>query len=442
MTDTAIEQDVVVPDIGDIPEVEVIEVLVSPGNEVQANDPLITLESDKATMDVPSPSAGTVKQLKISIGDRVREGSTILTLAVTKSDTAIESPESGSSPECDATTEAVKHPPQKSVIEPVETENLSRPDESTGAESILPVKAGSKPHASPSVRRFARELGADLSSIKGTGIKGRILLGDVQSHVKSSMQRAEQPILGAVALSAVPPIDYSQFGEIETQPLSKIKKLSGAHLHRSWVTVPHVTQHDEADITDLEAFRQSLKTETEQQQPKVTLLPFIMKAAVSALKSFPRFNASLDAGGDQLVIKKYYHLGVAVDTADGLIVPVIRDVDQKGIKDLAIELETTSDRARGKKLSPKDLQGGSFTISSLGGIAGTSFTPIVNAPEVAILGVSRAKTQPVYQQGEFVPRLILPLSLSYDHRVIDGAEAARFTAYLTNVLSDLRRLLL
>lgn len=299
-----------------------------------------------------------------------------------------------------------------------------------------------KAHASPSIRRFARELGVDLSLVTGTGRKGRILREDVQRFVKEALTQPAPAAKEGFALPPMPEIDFSQFGEVETRPLSRIKRLTGTSVHRSWLHVPHVTQHDEADISELEAFRKSLRAEAESRGTRLTLLAFLLKAAVGSLKAYPTFNASLDASGENLIVKNYYHLGVAVDTSEGLVVPVVRDVDKKSIFELAGELIEISGRARERKLSPSDLQGGTFTISSLGGIAGTGFTPIVNAPEVAILGVSRAQMKPVYEDGQFVPRLMLPLSLSYDHRVIDGAAAARFTDHLSTALADIRRLLL
>ena len=443
-------EEVVVPDIGDFKNLEIIEVLVKPGDVVNVEDSLITLESDKAAMEVPSPFAGVVKTMKVNVGDRVSQGSPILQLEV--QDQAEAKPAEEPAP-------VVEAKPEKVVAEEVEAKPVAEPTKPVPAEpqskpTPSPViaeralKAAEEdlahpPHASPSVRKFARELGADLRKIKGTGPKGRILKEDVQAFVKESLKRAEQALAGGVlAMPPQPEIDFAQFGVIDRLPLSRIKRLSGPNLHRSWVSIPHVTQHDEADITDLEAFRQSLKSEAEKQNVKLTFLPFVMKAVVAALKAFPTFNSSLAGNGEELILKKYYHLGVAVDTPEGLVVPVVRDVDQKGIFDLARELAELSAKARGKKLRSNDLEGASFTISSLGGIGGTAFTPIINPPQVAILGLSRAQTKPVYQDGQFVPRLMLPLSLSYDHRVIDGAEAARFTVYLAGLLAELRRVLL
>lgn len=430
--------EVKVPDIGDFKDVEVIEVLVKPGDRIQPEDLLLTLESDKASMDIPSPLAGTVVEIKTRVGERVSEGSLILMLEAAGANAtardsktqepplSVASPASTPAPEAASPVSAPAPAPRPSVpptanLPPVATET-----------------SGSKPHASPTIRRFARELGVDLRKISGSGPKGRILKEDVQGFVKRSLSQGSH----LPGMSPMPTIDFREFGEIETQPLTKINRLTGQNLHRNWVNIPHVTQFDEADITELDAFRRSLVTEYERKNVKITFLTFLLKAVVSALKEHPRVNASLDASGEQLILKRYYHIGVAVDTPDGLVVPVIRDVDRKSIVELAHELQDVSDRARQRKLKAIDLQGGCFTISSLGGIGGTQFTPIINAPEVAILGISRARMQPVWQDGEFIPRLILPLSLSYDHRVIDGALGARFTHCLSGLLSDMRRMLL
>lgn len=445
----ATAKEVLVPDIGDFSNVDVIEVLVSAGDRINAEDPLITLESDKATMDVPAPYTGIVKELKINVGDKVGQGSPIVVMelddekgneaastAPAPEETEDAAPAAAPS-ELTQTAAEPEPPPQTSIAvptaEPTPPPSLPPPVEKSG---------GARPHASPSVRAFARELGADLTQIRGTGPKGRILKEDVQGFIKGRLAQPVGTATGGLAVPAMPEIDFSKFGEIETQPLSRIKKIAGPHLHRSWVVVPHVTQHDEADVTDLETFRKELKEEASKQGVRLTPLAFIMKAVVAALKKHPQFSASLDPTGENLILKKYYHIGVAVDTPGGLVVPVVRNVDEKGVFDLAAELADISARARDKKLTPNDMQGGCFTISSLGGIGGTAFTPIVNAPEVAILGVSRSTMRPVFKDGQFVPRLILPLSLSYDHRVIDGAEAARFTSYLGLVLTDVRRLLL
>jgi pyruvate dehydrogenase E2 component (dihydrolipoyllysine-residue acetyltransferase) len=414
-----------VPDIGDFKEVEVIEVLVKPGDTVSKEQSLITLESDKATMEIPSPSNGVVKELKIKVGDKVAKGAPILVLVTTGG----------------AAKPAAAEAPKPAGVPPAPT-----PAAATEPVSQEPVpQTGDKPHASPSVRKFARELGVDLMRVKGSGPKGRILHADVQAFVKSALQggaSAKGQGGSPFNLPAWPEVDFAKFGPVEVKPLSRIQKLSGPYLHRNWISIPHVTQFDEADITELEAFRKAQTAETEKKGFKLTMLAFMIKACVTALRQFPQFNASLDKSGGSLVIKKYYHIGVAVDTPGGLVVPVVRDADRKGVFDLAHELADISKLARDGKLKPGDLQGGTFSISSLGGIGGTAFTPIINAPEVAILGVSRGATRPVWNGKEFAPRLMLPLSLSYDHRAIDGATAARFSAYLVSVLSDIRKLIL
>ncbi len=439
------ESVVVVPDIGDFKDVEIIEILVNPGDTIKADDSLISLESDKAAMEIPSTLGGTVKELKVKLGDKVSQGSPILTLIV--EDTASEGAAANEEPPAAPPAAEAKPEPEAPVAkaEPIAV----RPEPAPAAAAPVPmppapVESGAAvpPHASPSVRRFARELGADLTRITGTGAKGRILKEDVQVYVKARLQQPERAPATVLGFPEPVEIDFSQFGAIERRPLSRINKLSAAALHRAWVTIPHVTQHDEADITDLEEFRVSLKKEAERRDVKLTPLPLIMKAVVAALKAFPKFNASLAANGEELILKRYYHIGFAVDTPDGLVVPVLRDADQKSVFEIAAELGEMGVKARGRKLRTPDLQGGTFTISSLGGIGGTSFTPIVNAPEVAILGVSRAQTKPAYRDGQFVPRLMLPLSLSYDHRVIDGAEAARFITHIVQMLADLRRILL
>ncbi|MEA3411782.1 MAG: dihydrolipoyllysine-residue acetyltransferase [Pseudomonadota bacterium] len=430
--------DVKVPDIGDFSEVEVIEVLVGSGDQVREEDSLITVESDKASMEIPSSGTGTVEELRIAVGDKVSTGDVILTLA----------------PGADSV-----EPAQEAVAEPDTPQDTSTAREPTAeAAAAEPPKAGDtmaqgprpsptahidrerfrKAHASPAVRRFARELGVDLGNVSGGGPKGRILKTDVQEHVKHAMVSGG----GGLSVDEVPEVDFSAFGEVETRPLTRINKLTGRNLHRNWVRVPHVTQFDQADITELESFRKSLNAEYRDKGVKVTILSFLIKSLVSALKEFPRFNSSLDVAQENLVLKHYYHIGVAVDTPRGLVVPIVRDADRKSLVEVAAELMELSARAREGKLSPGDMQGGCFSISSLGGLGGTAFTPIINAPEVAILGVSRASMQPVYQDGAFVPRLILPLSLSYDHRVVDGADGARFTTFLSSLLSDTRRMLL
>jgi len=443
-------KDIKVPDIGDFEGVEVIEILVASGDSINIEDPIASLESDKAAMEIPSPLAGKVKEVKVKLGDKVSEGDLLITLEASES-TSEAAPAEPETPAEQAKEEQAPAPareakpatksatPQPTAPAPV------TPRPSPTANMSVNEDAFRKAHASPSVRKFARELGADLGGITGTGIKGRILKQDVKAWVKQALAAGSQG--GGLGIEPMPEIDFSQFGEIEVQELTRINKLTGKFLHRNWLTVPHVTQFDEADITELEAFRKQLNKENEKAGIRITVLAFLMKALVSALREFPRFNSSLDHTGENLILKKYVNIGVAMDTPDGLVVPVIRDCDRKSLVELAIEVVETSKRARDKKLSPADMSGGCISISSLGGIGGTAFTPIVNAPEVAILGVSRSSMKPVYVknddgEGEFVPRLMLPLSLSYDHRVIDGADGARFTSYLSTVLSDTRRLLL
>lgn len=438
----AMEKTITVPDIGNYKDVEIIEVLVKPGDTIQTEDSLITLESDKAAMEIPSPSAGTVKAMNVKVGDRVSQGTPILTLLIeeapetARAAPAAEPPKAEAAPAPAERAEAPARERTPEIAQPV----AAQPQPSTAVSLPEPMLEAGKTHASPSVRRFARELGADLGRVRGSGPKGRILKEDVQAFVKASLQRPA-PALG-LALPELPEIDFTQYGPVETRPLSRIKKLSAANLHRNWVTIPHVTHHEEADITELEAFRQSLKAEAEKQDLRVTLLPFLIKAVVTTLKAFPNFNASLAPNGEELILKQYYHVGVAIDTPEGLVVPPVRDADRKGLFELARELAELGERARGKKLRSPELQGGTFTISSLGGIGGTGFTPIINAPEVAILGVAKAQTKPVYRDGQLAPRLMLPLSLAFDHRVIDGADAARFCAHLAQVLTDLKRVLL
>jgi pyruvate dehydrogenase E2 component (dihydrolipoamide acetyltransferase) len=436
-------KDVLVPDIGDFKNIPVIEVLVKPGDKVSAEESLITLESDKATMEVPAPFDGVVKEMKIKVGDSVSEGTAILTIEALGD-------EPSAAPEKKAAGPATEKTPPK----PVEEKISPAPPPAPKAPSA-PAPSVSKPineesfsaaHASPGVRRFARELGVDLGSVKGSGPKGRILREDVQSFVKSVMQTGGTAAASGSGLGfnlpAWPVIDFEKFGPTEKQALSRIKKISGPALHRNWITIPHITQHDEVDITELEAFRKSLSKDAEKAGLKITPLALIMKAVVAALKRHPEFNSSLAPEGDSLIIKRYFHIGVAVDTPGGLVVPVIRDADKKGIMEIAEELGKVSAKARDGKLGPADMSGGTFSISSLGGIGGGQFTPIVNAPEVAILGISRSTMKPVWNGKDFEPRLMLPLSLSYDHRVIDGAEGARFITYLNQVMSDIRRVLL
>jgi len=425
--------EVKVPDIGDFKDVPIIEVFVKQGDSVKAEDPLITLESDKATMDVPAPSAGTVKALKVKVGDKVSEGSAILTLEAAGAGSA--APTGAKKAETPAPTPTASQPPSAPAA----------PAPAAAAPSAAPIdsEAFKRAHASPSVRAFARELGVDLSKVKGTGPKDRILQTDVQTFVKQAMSGAgvAAPAAGAaLGLLPWPQIDFAKFGPVESKPLSRIKKISGANLHRNWVMIPHVTNCEDADITDLEAFRVQLNKENEKAGIKVTMLAFLIKACVAALKKFPEFNASLD--GDNLVYKHYFNVGFAADTPNGLVVPVVKNADQKGVLGIAKEMGELSAKAREGKLGPADMQGGCISISSLGGIGGTYFTPIINAPEVAILGVCRSSMRPSWDGKQFAPRLILPLSLSYDHRVIDGAAAARFNTYLVSLLGDMRRVVL
>jgi pyruvate dehydrogenase E2 component (dihydrolipoamide acetyltransferase) len=424
---------VTVPDIGNYKDVPVIEVMVKAGDVVKAEQSLLTLETDKATMDVPAPFDGVVKEVKVKVGDTVSEGALIFVLEAS----------AGAAPAAQASAPAApaKAAPvavAAAVVAPAPAP-VAAPVAAAAVSSATPAV---KAHASPSIRAFARELGVDLSQVKGSAPKGRISKDDVQNFVKAALSqpRGAAGAGGGLSVLAMPVVDFAKFGAVETQPLSRIKKISGANLHRNWVTIPHVTQFDEADISEMEAFRKQIGAEYAKQDVKITPLVFMLKAVVAALQKFPEFNASLDASGENLVLKKYYHIGVAVDTPNGLMVPVLRDVDKKGLVQLAKELGEISAKARALKITAADMQGGCFSISSLGGIGGTAFTPIINAPEVAILGVSKASMKPVYQDGEFVPRLMLPLSLSYDHRVIDGASGARFTQYLAQVLTDIRRL--
>ncbi|MRH78363.1 dihydrolipoyllysine-residue acetyltransferase [Spiribacter sp. C176] len=430
-------KEITVPDIGDFDAVDVIEILVGPGDTVAAEDSLITLESDKATMEVPSPFSGTIKEILISAGDQVSEGTAVAKIEVAE---AAAEPESKSEPE----PEPEPAPEPESKPEPAAKAEPKAEPAPEPAPAAAPSD-GKLAHASPSVRRFARELGVPLGEVKGTGRKGRITREDVQSFVKSALSgggSAGAAPSGGSGIPPIPAVDFAKFGEIEEVPLSRIKKLSGPHLHRSWLNIPHVTQFDDADITELEAFRQREKAAAEKAGVKLTPLAFLVKAAASALGEHPTLNSSLNPDGSALIMKHYINIGVAVDTPNGLVVPVIKDADKKGIYAIAADLGELSVKARDGKLGPGDMQGGTFSISSLGGIGGTAFTPIVNAPEVAILGVSKSSTQPVWDGQAFQPRLMLPLSLSYDHRVIDGAAAARFTTYLSSLLGDLRRLIL
>ncbi|AJG18889.1 dihydrolipoyllysine-residue acetyltransferase [Cupriavidus basilensis] len=430
--------EVKVPDIGDYDSVPVIEVHVKPGDTINAEDALVTLESDKATMDVPSPAAGVVKEVRIKVGDNVAEGTLILILEGAASAAA-------SAPAAAAPAAAAAAP----APAPVASAPAPVPAAAPAAAAPVAGVTGTAAHASPSVRKFARELGVDVSRVPGTGPKGRITQDDVQAYVKGVMSgHAAAPAKAAAApagggelnLLPWPKVDFTRFGEVESKPLSRIKKLSGANLHRNWVMIPHVTNHDEADITELEAFRVQLNKEYEKQGVKVTMLAFMIKAAVAALKKFPNFNASLD--GENLVLKQYFNIGFAADTPNGLVVPVIKNADKKGVIEIGQEMNELAKLARDGKLKPDQMQGGCFSISSLGGIGGTYFTPIINAPEVAIMGVCKSYQKPVWDGKQFVPRLTLPLSLSWDHRVIDGAEAARFNTYFGQLLADFRRILL
>ncbi len=440
-----------VPDIGSHTDVPVIELLVAVGDRVSKDQGLVTLESDKATMEVPSSVAGVVKELKVKLGDTLSEGSVV---ALIEADEAGAAPTKAAAP-APAKAEAPKveapkpepakpeasKPEAPKPAAPAAAEAPRSPPVSFSAESVLPQNV---PHASPAVRLHARELGVDLSKVSGSGRKGRITREDVNAYVKQALARpaSASPAGGGAGLNLLPwpKVDFAKFGAVETQPLSRIKKISGANLARNWAMIPHVTQFEQADISEMEAFRKKMGEENPNQ--KITPLVFLIKAAVATLKAFPSFNASLDESGENLVYKKYFHIGIAVDTPDGLVVPVIRDADQKGLLQLAAELGEISKKARDKKLGPADMSGGCFSISSLGGIGGTSFTPIINAPEVAIMGVSKSEMRPIWNGKEFEPRLMLPLSLSYDHRVIDGAEAARFASFFAKQLGDIRRLLL
>ncbi len=446
-------KDVLVPDIGNFDSVDVIEVLVKAGDTIALDDSLITVESDKASMDIPAPFAGVVKEVKTKVGEKIAQGTLILTIEAAETTSPAAAPVLAPSPSA-AKTETPKAAIPESTI-PTPSRPAPEPAQKIQpAHQPLPVgesavvNGGKMSHASPSVRKFARELGVNLSLIQGSGAKNRILETDVQAFVKGELTkpRTENMGVGLSALAALPMpvIDFSQFGEIETKPLSRIKKISGANLHRNWVTAPHVTQFDEADITDLEEFRKSMSADAEKRGVKLTLLAFLIKASVNALKAYPNFNSSLSPDGDSLILKNYYNIGFACDTPDGLVVPVVKDVQNKDVLAIAADLGELSMKARERKLKIEEMQGGCFTISSLGGIGGTMFTPIINCPEVAILGVSRSSMQPIYNKetDNFEPRLILPMSLSYDHRVVDGADGARFTSHMRMMLSDVRRLLL
>ena len=432
-----------VPDIGDFKEVEVIELMVKVGDTVKVDQSLITVESDKASMEIPSSHAGVVKELKIKVGDKVAEGSIMLML-----DSDATAPAATAAPASAAaapTPAAASTPVAAPAPAPAAAPAPAQPVAAPPPEAAV---VNNQSHASPSVRKFARELGVDLNRVNGTGPKARITQEDVQNFVKGVMNApvaASAPTVasgGGMNLLPWPSLDFSKFGATELLPLSRIKKLSGPNLHRNWVMIPHVTQFDEADITDLEEFRKDSNAAMAKSGVKLTMLAFVIKASVAALKKFSAFNSSLDAKGENLIVKQYYNIGFAADTPNGLVVPVIKNADQKSLSQIAIEMGELSAQARDGKLKPADMQGATFTISSLGGIGGTAFTPIINAPEVAILGLSKSAMKPVWDGSKFAPRLMLPLSLSYDHRVIDGAMAARFTAYLAEVVADLRKTLL
>ena len=432
--------EVKVPDIGDFKDVEIIEVLVKPGDTIKKEDSLIALESDKATMEVPSSHSGVVKELKVKVGDKVSQGTLVLMLD------AVDGAAAAPAPAAPAKSTA---PAQAPAQQPAKPASAPAPQPAPVAQSAsAPGPAheghvGHMPHASPAIRAFARELGVDLSKVKGTAPKGRITKEDVQGFVKAELSKPKGASTGgAFSFPEMPHVDFTKFGEIETRALSRIKKLSGANLHRNWVGIPHVTQHDEADITEVEAFRVKTNEEIAKSGVKVTMLAFLIKASVASLKKFPEFNASLEPGGENLVLKKYFNIGFAADTPNGLVVPVIKDADKKSVVEIAKETSELAAKAREGKLSPSEMQGGCFSISSLGGIGGTFFTPIINAPEVAILGVSKSAIKPVWNGKEFAPRLMVPLSLSYDHRVIDGASAARFITHLGGLIGDIRKLVL
>lgn len=434
-------KNIIIPNIGDFDEVEIIEILVAEGDQIRAEDSLITVESDKASMEIPSSDSGTVTRIKVAIGDKVKEGSIIVEIELSKNQgQAVKETKTDAKIATTAVEKTPKIPEPISAKIETSTVSISKPSPTANIDESTFVNA----HASPAIRRFSRELGVDLGKVQGSGRKSRIIKTDIQLFVKQTLNNSgNTPHSGSsLGIESMPEIDFSQWGDVETIALSKINKLTGKFLHRNWVSIPHVTQYDEADITEMEAFRKQMGTELKEQAIKITPLAFIMKAMVAGLKAYPRFNSSLAPNGETLIQKSYYHIGVAVDTPDGLVVPVIRDVDQKSVVTISQEIRDMAIKARNKKLKPSDMQGGCMSISSLGGIGGTKFTPIINAPEVAILGVSRSKMQPVWNGSEFIPRLMLPLSLSYDHRVIDGAAGARFTTHLSKTLADIRRLLL
>ena len=440
--------EVLVPDIGGFKDVNVIDVLVKGGQQIEKETPLITIETEKAAMDVPSPAAGRITEVRLKQGDKVSEGSVILLMEPAAAPAAESAPTPGpaetppakraaapaAAPAAAATTATAA-----ATANAAATPAAARAASGAHVDAVIDENAFSKAYASPSVRKFARELGADLGRIQGTGAKGRITAEDVKAHVKSIL--TAPPAAAASALPKVPVVDFAQFGAIEIKPLSRIQRISGARLQASWINLPHVTQHEDADITELEAVRNALKVKASEEGVRLTPLAFIIKACLLALQEFPRFNSSLDASGENLVLKKYFNIGFAADTPNGLVVPVIANADRLSLYEIARVLSAMSEKARTGKLKNTEMQGGTFTVSSLGGIGGTAFTPIINAPEVAILGVSKSSQKPVYDKGAFLPRLMLPLSLSYDHRVIDGAEAARFVVFLAKVLGDVKALL-
>ncbi len=428
---------VTVPDLGDIEGAEIIEVSVAAGDVLEAEQVIAVLESDKASLEIPAPQAGTVESVTIKVGDKVSTGDALLTLTVSG-----ESAESGEQ-EAAGSASAASEPQSDATGKQEQAQQQAEPAKKASATSAAASSPSKSVHAGPAVRKLAREMGVDLAQVPGTGPKERILKEDVHAWVKQRLENQPAASAGGGGLSLdLPEIDFSQFGDIEREELNKLRKVSAQNLHRSWLTIPHVTQHDNADITDLEAFRKQQNKALEREGVKLTMLAFLVAACAKALKAFPRFNSSLENSGEALIHKHYINIGIAVDTPNGLVVPVIKDADKKTLKEIAVEMGDLAEKARNRKLTPADMKGGTFSISSLGGIGGTAFTPIVNWPEVAILGVSRSDMQPVWDGSQFVPRLTLPLSLSYDHRVIDGADAARFTTYLSQLLSDMRRVLL
>ncbi len=430
-------KEIKIPDIGDFEDVEVIEVMVAPNDTVAVEDPLITLESDKATMDIPSPYNGVVKQIVVEVGSKVSEGTPIATIDVSEdSGSEEENKAAESSPVQQQADESLK-PAEQPVPKQAKPEE-DFPGHPHPSEAVATSKLNF--HAGPSVRKLARESGIDLNEVKGSGRRGRITVEDVEAFLKAPKEKKVEKSEG-FQLPSAPAIDFSKFGEIDVQPMKRIQKISSKNLHRNWITIPHVTHFDEADVTDLEEFRKKHNEAAKEKSDRLTMMPFLFKTIVSGLKTFPTFNSSLDPEGENLILKKYFHIGMAVDTPNGLLVPVIKNANQKGLVELAREMREITVKSREGTIKREDMQGGCFTISNLGGIGGTNFTPIVNAPEVAILGVPRASIKPVYQNGQFVPRLILPLSLSYDHRVVDGALAAKFLAHVCELLTDIRKML-